>query len=256
MLNAGKFTVTGCVIDHNLAAAGGGLDNAGGTLVVTGSRIEFNNGGVYGGGGIQNGGPRNLPGSVRVVSSTIVGNTTRNEGGGIFSGQNGHPSAAGLAAAASRRVCPPIRCRGQRALMAAALTLTVLRSNVSGNRGANGGGGIAAEGPASVVSSMIEGNSAGQAVGGGVFDVTSVRASLISHNNASTGGGVEAFPGLHMTITTSTLDGNFAGSYGGAIDESGEVVVTRSTMAGNRAGGSRFAGAGAAVILGAAPCSR
>jgi hypothetical protein len=46
--------------------------NAGGTLTITGSKIENNNGGEFGGGGIQNGGPKNVPGAVVVQSSTIA----------------------------------------------------------------------------------------------------------------------------------------------------------------------------------------
>ena len=119
---------------------------------------------------------------------------------------------------------------------------------MSGNHGGNGGGGIAAEGIANVIGSLVDDNSAGGAVGGGVFDVSLIRRSTISGNQASSGGGVEAFPGLNMTITTLTLDGNHATAYGGAIDESGLVKITRSTLAANTAGG-RFLGSGAAVEL-------
>jgi hypothetical protein len=99
-----------------------------------------------------------------------------------------------------------------------------------------------------VIGSVIEDNSAGGSPGGGLFNVGVVRRSTISGNRASSGGGVEAFPGLTMTITTSTLDDNHAAAYGGAIDVSGVVTVTRSTLADNTAGGA-FLGAGAAVVL-------
>jgi CSLREA domain-containing protein len=248
VLNSGTLTLAGTAVAHNRAGAGGGVDNSGGSLVVTGSRIQDNSARYFGGGGVQNGGLQNLPGSVLVVSSTITGNRSGNEGGGIFSGQNGHPSSAGLAAVAPRALCSAARCAAQRAPTAAGLVLTVLDSNVSGNHGGNGGGGIAAEGIANVIGSVVDDNSAGGAVGGGAFDVSLIRRSTISGNQASSGGGVEAFPGLNMTITTSTLDGNHAAAYGGAIDESGLVKITRSTLAANTAGG-RFLGSGAAVEL-------
>ena len=100
----GVLTLSHDSLIGNTAGAGGGAGNAGGTLTVTSSTIENNNGGVFGGGGIQNGGPKNVPGAVVVRSSTISGNVTSNEGGGIFSGQNGHPAAAGQAAVAPRRL--------------------------------------------------------------------------------------------------------------------------------------------------------
>ncbi len=114
------------------------------------------------------------------------------------------------------------------------------------NKCGNGGGGIAAEGPTRVIGSQIEDNSAGTAVGGGLFDVGTVRRSTISGNSAAVGGGVEAFPSLRMMITGSTLAGNHAGANGGAIDESGTVIVRRSIISGNVAGGP-FQGQGPAV---------
>ncbi len=99
VLSKGTLTLASTAVDRNRAGAGGGVDNSGGSLVVTGSRIEDNTARYFGGGGIQNGGLRNLPGSVLVVSSAITGNrSVSDDGGGIFNGQNGRPSAAGLAA--------------------------------------------------------------------------------------------------------------------------------------------------------------
>jgi hypothetical protein len=222
--------------------------NAGGTLTVTGSTIEKNNGGGFGGGGIQNGGPQNLPGTVTVRSSTITGNVTLNEGGGIFSGQNGHPAGSGQAAA-PRRLCALPRCAPPRLAAAAGLVLHVINSTVSGNRGSNGGGGIAAEGTATLTASQVTGNTAGGAIGGGVFNVGAVTGSTISGNTASSGGGVEDYPGLFMTITNSTLDGNHGTADGGALDINQQITVTRSTIAGNKAGGPVFKGMGAAAEI-------
>jgi len=93
IFNQGTLTLRGDALTGDTAGAGGGVANAGGTLAVGGSSISDNNGGGFGGGGIQNGGPQNLPGTVVVESSVIFGNVTSNEGGGIFSGQNGRPAA-------------------------------------------------------------------------------------------------------------------------------------------------------------------
>ena len=249
IFSQGTLTLSHDWLTGNKADAGGGVANAGGSLVVTGTNVEDNNGGIFGGGGIQNGGPQNLPGSVLVVSSTISGNVTVNEGGGIFSGQNGRPPAPGRPAVAPRAFCPPPRCPARAVPAAAGLVLTVFRSRVFDNQGGNGGGGIASEGTAAVIGSKVAGNSAGGAVGGGVFNVGTIRGSVISGNTAVTGGGIEAFPSLSMTITNSTLAGNHSGAYGGAIDDSGNMTITRSTIAGNVAGGRHFAGFGPAAVI-------
>ena len=249
IFSQGRLTLSDDTLTGNRAGAGGGVANAGGTLTVTGSTIEDNHGGGFGGGGIQNGGPQNLPGTVVVRSSTISGNMTANEGGGIFSGQNGHPAGPGQAAAAPRRLCAPLRCAAPRLAAAAGLVLHVINSTVSGNRGSNGGGGIAAEGTATLTGSQVTGNTAGGAIGGGVFNVGTVTRSTISDNTASSGGGVEDYPGLFMTITDSTLDGNHGAADGGALDINQQITVIRSTIAGNRAGDSFFEGMGAAAEI-------
>ena len=120
---------------------------------------------------------------------------------------------------------------------------------MSGNRGGNGGGGIAAEDIATLTGSRVDNNSAGAAIGGGVFNVGTVTDSTISGNTADTGGAVEDFPGLSMTITDSTLDGNHAAANGGALDVNQQITVTDSTLAGNEAGGKAFKGMGAAAEL-------
>lgn len=247
VLSSGSLTVANVLVAHNHAGAGGGLDNSGGSLVVTGSRIEDNRARYYGGGGIQNGGPHNAPGSVLVVSSTITGNTSvSDDGGGIFSGQNGHPKLAGLAPAPPRPVCSARRCRRLPAVPGQ--TLTVVDSNVSGNRGVEGGG-ISAQGIADVTGSVIDGNSAGGADGGGIWGVRSITRSTISGNTADAGGGISSNPALPITITASTLDGNHALAYGGAINDGGVVTVIRSTLAHNTAGGQPEVGTGAAVEI-------
>jgi hypothetical protein len=186
---------------------------------------------------------------VLVEGSTISGNVTRNEGGGIFSGQNGHPAAPGRAAVAPRRLCATSRCATARLGSGAGLVLRVADSQVTGNRGGNGGGGIAAEGTATLTSSHVTDNTAGAAIGGGVFNVGTITDSTISGNTADTGGGVEDYPGLVMTITDSTLDGNHAAAYGGALDINQQINVDQSTIASNKAGGSFFQGMGAAAEL-------
>lgn len=248
--NAGKLTISLCVVKGNKAVAGGGITNAGGTLTVTGSTVSGNHAPVYGGGGIQNGGLQNLPGLVTVTDSTVSGNITGGDGGGILNGQNGHPASAHSAAAGVRPACPPIRhCAGGPGRPAAGrpptarLRLIVTGTDLASNTSSNAGGGIANDGGVAVVTgSTLTGNSAGLGIGGGIqaFGSLTVDLSMLSGNKASSGGGVEAFNG-HVavpstaTIERSTLSGNKA-SVGGGIDASTTVTVRATTLTANNAG--------------------
>jgi len=249
--NSGRLTIAGSAIDDNVAGAGGGVDNAGGSLVVTGSSIEHNSGGGWGGGGIQNGGPRNVAGSVLVVSSTITGNSTfANWGGGIFNGQNGHPALPG-APAVRPRVCAYGHCTGQLPPYAPRLVLTVEDSDVSGNTGGDGAGGIASDGGATVVGSVIDNNSGGRAPDGGLLGVGTISGSTISGNTAYEGAAIGDFSGAfgRMTITDSTIVGNHAATSAGVLTVGGPDFITGSTIADNTAGSKGLPGSAAVAMI-------
>jgi hypothetical protein len=240
VFSSGRLTITGSAIDGNVAGAGGGVDNAGGSLVVTDSSVEHNNGNGWGGGGIQNGGPRNLPGSVLVVASTITGNVTAsNDGGGIFSGQNGHPPLPGVPAVRPR-MCAYGRCAGQLPSSSPRrLVLTVEDSDVSGNTAGNGGGGIVSlQGRATVAGSVIDDNKAGGAPDGGLLGVSTISDSTISGNTAYSSAAIGDFVASNgrMTITGSTIEANHATHYGGVLVVGNDDVITGSTIAYNTAG--------------------
>src|SRR4029077_965542 len=92
------------------------------------------------------------------------------------------------------------------------------------------GGGILNEGSATVVNCAVSGNSA-TVSGGGIF-------SGYSSERATT-----------LIIESSTLNGNFAGDYGGAVANLffGTVTILNSTLSGNTA---EFAGGGIVNIAG------
>lgn len=79
------------------------------------------------------------------------------------------------------------------------------------------------------------------AAGAGIFsnaDRLTVTTSTVSGNYASAGGGIYNFGGGTLTVTNSTVSGNSAG-YGGGIYNfgGGTVTVTNSTVSGNTASG-------------------
>jgi CSLREA domain-containing protein len=262
--SAGQLTVTRSAISGNRAGAGGGIANAGGTLLVSQATITGNRAPFYGGGGIQNGGLHNVPGLVDVVGSTISGNVSGADGGGILNGQNGHPASARNAAAVVRPACPRIRrCAAGRdhgarraASGGAGLNLIVVGTVLTGNTSSNAGGAIASDGgTAAVAGSTLSRNSAGGGVGGGIsaYGSLTVGRSTLSWNRADSGGGIEAFDGggpvpSNAAITRSTLSHNKA-LIGGAIDASTTVQVSASTLTANQAGqGAGIEDEGGSVI--------
>ena len=69
----GVLTIVGSTISANFAGNGGGIMNAHGTAFITNSTISGNFGGL--GGGMQN------AGLMRIINSTIAGNSVGNQGG-------------------------------------------------------------------------------------------------------------------------------------------------------------------------------
>ena len=97
MFNAGHLLISNSIVTGDRATAGGGMANAGSTVIVSHSDVTGNRAPFYGGGGIQNGGIGNVAGTVEVIASTVAGNVSGGDGGGILNGQNGHPGGAGQA---------------------------------------------------------------------------------------------------------------------------------------------------------------
>jgi hypothetical protein len=75
--------------------------------------------------------------------------------------------------------------------------------------------------------------------GGGILNETSelvlIDCRLNDNVTQATGGAIcNCFPTSRLTIEGSTLTGNVAGDYGGAIANSGTLIVTDTTLDGNR----------------------
>ena len=232
--SAGSLTVDRSVVSGNEATAGGGLTNAGGTLVVTHSEVSDNTAVDYGGGGINNGGILNEPGTLTVEHSTLDDNVSGGDGGAILSGQNGHPASPRAPAAVVERD------RSAPRQAAAGLVLTVKDSTFTDDRSGNAGGAVANDGGiASVTGSTLNLNSAGRAVGGAISSYGSLQVSrsTLVGNSACYGGGIELFTGGVSgtnTVSQSTLSDN-RGCVGGGLDETGSVTVSQSTLSGNSA---------------------
>jgi hypothetical protein len=196
---------------------GGGLDRvviiSSATAHVTLSGVTIRNGLSQYGGGIFN------TGTLRVVASTVSGNTAfischrfcSTSGGGISN--------------------PP------------GATLTISKSTVSGNLAratctdacASSGGGISNYGSLTVNNSTLNGNNAKYGGGIGNGGSMTVNNSTLNGNKAANNGGGISNEGSLMTVNNSTVAGNFAGFGGSGIDNSngGTATLQNSIVANN-----------------------
>jgi hypothetical protein len=127
-------------------------------------------------------------------------------------------------------------------------SLFISASTISGNS-ASGGGGVFNQGTSLTISgSTISGNSTsgfGGAINNFNGGTISVSNSTISNNSATNGGGGIANTNSNLTVSNSTLFGNTTPGNGGGIlnfTGSSTLNVTNSTLSGNSAGNSNFAG--------------
>ncbi len=230
----GVMTITNGSITNNTATrAGGGIENADGTITITGLNLSDNTVSMNpgNGGGLHSGG-----GTVTMNDGTVSGNTAAREGGGLWT--NG--------------------------------TMTVNGTMITGNEGqgadaTQGGGGLFVDpgmGGAmlTVSDATITGNSATGASGsgGGILNeggTLVISGSTISNNTANRAGGAlednSASGATDVTITDTVMDGNTAGSApgnGGAIHVTGTdavMVISGSMFTNNVAvqeGGALWAG--------------
>jgi hypothetical protein len=220
ILNNGTLTVTGCTFLNNAdgSSGGGAISSAAGTtgtpkLSVTNSTFSGNlaTGGGYGGGAIQF-----IVGTMNVTNSTFTNNSTSDAGGG---------GAINVV------------------LGSATVTGSTFTNNSSTATGTQGGGAIYSQGSLTVNSSTFSGNSSASVAGGGAITIAfatgSIDGSTFTNNSlsasAAAGGAIYA-DGTSVTVSNSTLSGNTARNYGGALFNAGTLTVKSSTLSANSAG--------------------
>ncbi len=203
--------IHGLTITNGRNATGGGIQNLG-NLTLRQSIVSHNTAFGGGGGGIVNG----TGGILTVDQCSVIDNQqSGGSGGGIGS------------------------YRG---------TLTILRSNISGNVGGHGGGVVSyyGVGTLTIANSTISGNIAAGS-GGGIKAVgpnSGAQAIVITHSTISgntaigNGGGIEAYSFSSLRISQSTIVGNTTASIasGGGVRLSnpGGTTLTNTIVAGNK----------------------
>ena len=205
----GLLTLKNVSVRNNSSNNGGGIKNSGGTLNVINSIINGNSTGSFGGGGINNDGTGDRPGSLIITGSTISGNTG-GSGGGISNSYG---------------------------------NVTINNSTISDNATGtswSGGGIYNSSGAVTINNSIISNNTASES-GGGIRNGNSdsnlftITDSVISDNRATIGGGIRSDGGT-MTIINSNIKANTASFRGGGILTSGGTMnVTGSTISNNSA---------------------
>lgn len=81
ILNTGVLSLTGSVVSNNKASLGGGIYNDGGVMHIYAATIRANRGDMGEGGGVYN----SWPGQLTMANSTVSGNSSESNGGGVFS---------------------------------------------------------------------------------------------------------------------------------------------------------------------------
>ncbi|MGB3542422.1 choice-of-anchor Q domain-containing protein [Rubrivirga sp.] len=290
VFSAGVLTMTEAVVSRNRAnRAGGGIEDAGGTVILEDVVLRANTIGTAmpgNGGGLHSGG-----GDV-IISGGLVENNVAVEGGGVWvSGTlalNGGAGDIGLAGddgdgngdgrddeGNDRRDDDEDAIDGDRSVF------TLIRNNrATGDAAGIGGGGIFVEtgGAASLRYVTLEGNAATgtSGSGGGLMladgTTASIAFSQIVENRANrAGGGIELFDDAATGAATTsvemrnvTIDGNsiataMPGNGGGLhAGGAGQVFVRQTTVSNNsaREGGGLWIAGGGELNLGNSTVTR
>ncbi len=237
-----RVTVTRCAAMGD-RAAGGGVANLGGTLLLEASVVEDNRA-EHRGGGVFNASVAGVGGVTTMNESDVAANqVTLGSGGGIASDDR----AAAVILRATRVMGNTAPAGSGGGIFATGNVVVDPGTVVTDNRAGEDGGGIyLLFGSAVVDSASIEGNAATE--GGGIYNfgstLTIEGATLLAGNVASIGGGgiaVRSEPGLGIATTSianSTIRGNRAetGRGGGIRSLNGSrLTLSGSQVLGNTA---------------------
>ncbi len=200
-VSGGRLTVSDVTVQNGSSASatdGGGIFNAGGTLVLTNCTLSGNSSGGIFGGGIFNGG------TLVLTNCTLSGNSAP-VGGGIYNGGSATLTNCTL----SGNSAPS----GGGGIFNAGGGLVLTNCTLSGNSAAGGGGIFNDGGSATLTNCTLSGNSA------------SLRAGGIDNNGGS------------ATLTNCTLSGNSASDGGGIFNAGGGLGLTNAIVANSPSGG-------------------
>ncbi|MDQ2829782.1 MAG: hypothetical protein M3Y74_12125 [Chloroflexota bacterium] len=239
LVNAGRPGVeTTHLIDSaitgNFANNGGGIDNTGGSVTVLRSTIANNLAATFGGGIANTGG--SVGDTIEVISSTISGNSAIDGGFGGGIANTGSAAGAvrvvdstlsGNTAGAGGAIYNVNAAGGGAKTGTVTIVDSTVYSNTASGSGIAGGGAIYNAGSLAVIASTIYSNTAGS--GGGVYMFSGTAAltdTILAGNTARGGSG----PDCSGTLTSGgyNLLGDNSGCAGPVNGQNGDQVGTPS----------------------------
>ncbi len=239
LVNAGRPGVeTTHLIDSaivgNFANNGGGIDNTGGSVTVLRSTIANNLAATFGGGIANTGG--SVGDTIEVISSTVSGNSAIDGGFGGGIANTGSAAGAvrvvdstlsGNTAGAGGAIYNVNAAGGGAKTGTVTIVDSTVYSNTASGSGISGGGAIYNAGSLAVIASTIYSNTAGS--GGGVYMFSGTAAltdTILAGNTARGGSG----PDCSGTLTSGgyNLLGDNSGCAGPVNGQNGDQVGTPS----------------------------
>jgi hypothetical protein len=259
-----QATVEGSTFHGNVARdgySGGGL-YTNGAIVVSGSSFTANRAtGTGSGGGLYAAGA----GANTEISRSVFAGNKSGVGGSGVDGVGGGAYTAGPTTVRRSRFTGNVAGAGGGGLEAAGASVdvsrTVFHKNTAGANGGDSGGGLIANGAATISKSSFSANKALVSGGGGGLILegspSTIRGTTVNGNLAAVGGGIYNSNGQTATIVDSTVSGNSAYGGGGGVVNQGTMSFNDVTVAGNVAdkaaaiapGGGVFNGSGSSFAV-------
>jgi hypothetical protein len=205
------------IIDGSATSGGGGVFNEGSTTLVN-CTISGNTSADGAGGGLYN----TFSGHLKAYGTTISGNTSSNEGAGVYNDGTAYLSGCTISGNSNNNSGGGVWNRN---------SIDVSGCTVSGNN-AFVGGGLENEGTATVTDCTISQNTASKS-GGGVAN------GFVSY--VSGGNDTAALTLTGSTISNNTVSGGTSGGGGAGILNDGQASLCDSTIANNFANNGQFA---------------
>ena len=237
--NGGTLTIRECIVFRGKAIVGGGVLNNGGTLNIISTTVTGNTSTEDGtGGGVAS------VGTLNITNSGITDNEAKDDGGGIFhlsgtmtienSTISGNECVSGGAGIVTGGSDDP----------ASQLVTRISNSVISNNKSFNSAGGIdSSDGSMTITNTTFTGNTAGSTAdnrgsGGAISNrraTLTITGSTFSTNSANNGGAIGNGQGV-LSISNSTFSGNSANSGAAIVGGDGAIDIASSTITRNKAG--------------------
>ncbi|HMQ49398.1 MAG TPA: choice-of-anchor Q domain-containing protein [Saprospiraceae bacterium] len=268
----GNFTIKNSMVNGNTAAAeGGGLWNGTGLMRVENTLVNGNTASGtasdQGGGGVFNAGGTVLIGNSTVISDNVADGMPGGSGGGILNDAGGRLKVENTTITNNQamRAGGGIEDNSGSATLISVINSTITDNSTGSSPGNGGGVHITGAGNFSITNSLVQNNFAA-AEGGGLWNGTGImRVSFttIDGNTASGagadqgGGGIFNAGGevrvLDNTVITNNVANGASGSGGGILNDVGsQLTVSNTTITGNmamRAGGGIEDNSGSATTV-------